>query len=375
MFRYRKWILTLGIMAVAPGITMAGPFSLLKRKPAKASAGDRENKVNQFSNQKVAENIAEALRKASFDRYDIEIEFQRGVAILSGAVATAQQQANITQIVRNVPGVNRVNNQLVANSPSRSGLLRDPFGPAARPTERSEPQARRQPSGGLFGALPVRQAAAKSARFGSSGIRQASLDNSTPFLDSTQTAENNQKTAEKIAKALSSAGLSGYDIEIRYQNGVVQLAGNVSSPQQWQNVMQVVSQVSGVRGVDSRITIEGRPVPRGPISPAGYQPAPGQPGPQGFGHPGPGAAQTVYNMPHLPDYAWPSMASYPNSAQVSYPQQYSASAWPYIGPFYPYPQVPLGWRKVQLEWDDGQWVLKFQPRTDKWFWFLNPENW
>ena len=32
----------------------------------------------------------------------------------------------------------------------------------------------------------------------------------------------------------------------------------------------------------------------------------------------------------------------------------------YIGPFYPYPQVPLGWRKVTLEWDDGWWFLDFK---------------
>ena len=30
-----------------------------------------------------------------------------------------------------------------------------------------------------------------------------------------------------------------------------------------------------------------------------------------------------------------------------------------LGPFYPYPQVPLGWRKVALEWDDGWWMLDF----------------
>ncbi len=44
---------------------------------------------------------------------------------------------------------------------------------------------------------------------------------------------------------------------------------------------------------------------------------------------------------------------------VTYPHQYSPTAWPYIGPFYPYPQVPLGWRKVMLEWDDGWWQLDF----------------
>jgi len=69
-----------------------------------------------------------------------------------------------------------------------------------------------------------------------------------------------------------------------------------------------------------------------------------------------------YEQPYLPNYAWPGYAAYPNYAAVSYPQQYSPSAWPYIGPFYPYPQVPLGWRKVSLEWDDGWWMLDF---TDK----------
>jgi len=67
----------------------------------------------------------------------------------------------------------------------------------------------------------------------------------------------------------------------------------------------------------------------------------------------------VYDQPTLPNYAWPSYAAYPNYAAVSYPRQYSPSAWPYIGPFYPYPQVPLGWRKVTLEWDDGWWYLDF----------------
>jgi len=69
-----------------------------------------------------------------------------------------------------------------------------------------------------------------------------------------------------------------------------------------------------------------------------------------------------YDSPNLPNYAWPGYAAYPNYAALSYPQQYSPSAFPYIGPFYPYPQVPLGWRKVSLEWDDGWWFLDFTDR-------------
>ena len=61
---------------------------------------------------------------------------------------------------------------------------------------------------------------------------------------------------------------------------------------------------------------------------------------------------------------WPSYAAYPNYAAVTYPKQYSPTAWPYIGPFYPYPQVPLGWRKVNLQWDDGWWWLDFKDKPN-----------
>lgn len=80
--------------------------------------------------------------------------------------------------------------------------------------------------------------------------------------------------------------------------------------------------------------------------------------------PGPGQAVVParYDHPSLPGYAWPSYAAYPNYGAVTYPKQYSPSAWPYIGPFYPYPQVPLGWRKVTLKWDDGWWNLDFKAK-------------
>jgi hypothetical protein len=91
--------------------------------------------------------------------------------------------------------------------------------------------------------------------------------------------------------------------------------------------------------------------------------------------PGTAGGHAMYNQPNFPNNAWPTYAQYPNYSAVSYPTQYSASAWPYIGPFYPYPQVPLGWRKATLEWDDGYWNLNFKARTDRWWWFLDPKNW
>ena len=112
----------------------------------------------------------------------------------------------------------------------------------------------------------------------------------------------------------------------------------------------------------------GGPQGRG-IQPANFSQAQYSPG--GGGQPGGGpaamgprppmgnGAAVSYDNPQLPGYAWPSYAASPNYAALTYPKQYSASAWPYIGPFYPYPQVPLGWRKVTLEWDDGWWNLDF----------------
>lgn len=94
-------------------------------------------------------------------------------------------------------------------------------------------------------------------------------------------------------------------------------------------------------GMGMQAPVMGQPVPMAPHSPVG---AP------------------RYDSPNLPNYAWPGYAAHPNYAALTYPQQYSPSAWPYIGPFYPYPQVPLGWRKISLEWDDGWWFLDF---TDK----------
>lgn len=75
-----------------------------------------------------------------------------------------------------------------------------------------------------------------------------------------------------------------------------------------------------------------------------------------------GQSTMTSEAPNLPGYAWPGYAASPNYGAVAYPKQHSASAWPYIGPFYPYPQVPLGWRKVSLEWDDGWWMLDFHDK-------------
>jgi hypothetical protein len=85
-----------------------------------------------------------------------------------------------------------------------------------------------------------------------------------------------------------------------------------------------------------------------------------------------GAVTADGAAPPLPPYAWPTYAPYNNVSRVAYPQAYPYNAFPYIGPYYPFPKVPLGWRKVTLEWEDGfWWIGKVQSPQDYWrvrFW-------
>ncbi|MEM7812331.1 MAG: BON domain-containing protein, partial [Planctomycetota bacterium] len=220
-----------------------------------------------------------------------------------------------------------------------------------------------------------------------------------PVTAPTPKVESNQAVAVKIGEALKGAGLAGYEMKVSYQDGVCVLGGTIADPQQAAKAYQVAASVPGVRAVQNNLTV--KPVqtasaaanPYGAVSPAALAAAPAALGAAAAGAPmlppgkmlgngaygpvptAPVAGGPVYNNPGLPNYAYPTTSQYPNYASVSYPQQYSASAWPYIGPFYPYPQVPLGWREVSLEWDDGQWYLDFNDRTDRWWWFLSPKNW
>src|SRR5205823_2904748 len=89
-----------------------------------------------------------------------------------------------------------------------------------------------------------------------------------------------------------------------------------------------------------------------PAAPAG--PAYDGPMPEGA------AAMTSPAVGGQPNYAWPSYAPATNFSAVGYPTAYPWQAWPNIGPFYPYPEVPLDWRAVTLRWDDGIWWLDFK---------------
>lgn len=312
MRRYQKW-LTLGLVALTPGITLAGALNSQQLKdstsanpPASAPAA---KSAKGASNQEVATKIAKSLEKSKLTGYDIDVSFQNGVATLSGMVVSPEQKLAASKAAKSVSGVTQVLNRLAIAEPVAKGAVT----PAAVATSRTAP----------------RKEDVRPVNYQGGVNYQGQVEGKEPIVPI-------QPATQPIRSVPAQARTP------------IQ-----PTPTQFQQAPALAQAPSGV------------PVPVA-MSPTAI-PA--------YGTPVGGGSHTMYNQPNLPNQSWPTYAQYPNYAAVTYPSQYAASAWPYIGPFYPYPQVPLGWRKAQLEWDDGYWNLNFRPRTDRWWWFLNPQNW
>ena len=261
-------------------------------------------------NQEVADQIAKTLRDSGqMTDYKIGVKFLDGTAWLQGRVRDQDQMNRALKLVFQTPGVVRVVNDLtVADATAAS---------SSSATEN-----------GLMGKL---------------GSKMGSLN---PLRKSDEANEANR------AQALSST--------FSASRGAVPVA-----------MMQPVP--PGAAPTPAPVPTpaprrEPAPLPQSPEAPGAMSGVPGAPLPMAAPGVGGGAAPMRCDQPSMPGYAWPSYAAYPNYAAVTYPKQYSPTAWPYIGPFYPYPQVPLGWRKVTLEWDDGWWFLDFkdEPRCAWW---------
>ncbi len=191
----------------------------------------------------------------------------------------------------------------------------------------------------------------------------------------------NQTLADRVAKNLRGSGLTkGANLSIVAINGQVHLRGSVPNVEQRGQIETFVRKLNGVSNVSNELLTSfgghtsGGPAPGGIMGGTMGGPIPGPmvsgPVPGSVGAPGApivGAesdpapvAPPLYptydqNPPKMPPYAWPTYAPYNNFSRVGYPLVYPYNAWPFIGPFYPFPKVPLGWRKVSLEWEDGHW--------------------
>jgi BON domain len=174
------------------------------------------------------------------------------------------------------------------------------------------------------------------------------------------TLTQNQRLANAIADALRQTGK------------VVEVTGHVADQSQRDEVIRIVHSVPGVDAVRDRLRL---PNADGIIPAQAALPGTAQvqdPGPQTDRQfqpqlngappqdpisimpvmPGPNPQM---NPPPMPPYAWPTYAPYNNFSRVAYPTLYPYEAWPNIGPMYPFPKVPPGWRGISLRWQDGHW--------------------
>ncbi|MEC7678526.1 MAG: BON domain-containing protein [Planctomycetota bacterium] len=363
--------------------------------PSQVWGGDRE----------IAEEIIKRLKSnrdsGALKDFTLDMKVDQGVVAFRGNVAEESQKQLVLGTAEGIEGVANVLDQVSV------GMVEQAAAEEAKPevteTKETAPQENSEFS---FRKALLEQVSAES---------EANEAEAAVMPASSEEVEVDSAIVSGVITALTSAKeagqLRGFGVDVKSQNGVVQLVGRASSEAQRNTIIALAEGVEGVTGVRQNISVPKAapampkpvfaaqdveanslaPVAVDPVvrparesaapsvavaampvaseeapmtrTVANFAPAPGpvagQPVPMAA-VPAPGTPR--YDTPNLPNYAWPGYAAHPNYAQVTYPTQYSPSAWPFIGPFYPYPQVPLGWRRVSLEWDDGWWFLDFSDR-------------
>ena len=328
-------------------------------------------------NQQIAEQIAAHLRNSGqLHGYKIAVKFQDGTAWLRGRVSSPEQLRIALQLAAQVPGVHRVENELTVavpetstgNLPEIGSRWSNPFPSSeVKPVSGEIPAPVLQPGSSAMGPeqtpRPMGLSSLGLGRGQPPAFRGEPVPERLPPPSEGIARVSGVQTGPQITSPDQVALASKY-ME-RYEEPAAPAALQpIPMPQSAARPMP--SMRTATRSTPRPIPVAMAPagetstpgVSAGP-SPVPTQPVAGSPIPVSGVPVSAGVAPVRYDQPHLPNYAWPSYAAYPNYAAVTYPKQYSPTAWPYIGPFYPYPQVPLGWRKVTLEWHDGWWWLDF----------------
>ena len=363
--------------------------------PSQVWGGDRE----------IAEEIIKRLKSnrdsGALKDFTLDMKVDQGVVAFRGNVTEESQKQLVLGTAEGIEGVANVLDQVTVATVEQAAAEE------AKPevTETKETAAQEKSEFSFRKALLEQVSAEAEVSEAEEAVMPASSEE----------VEVDSAIVSGVISALTGAKeagqLRGFGVDVKSQNGVVQLVGRASSEAQRNTIIALAEGVEGVTGVRQNISVPKAapampkpvfaaqeveanslaPVAVDPVvrparesaapsvavaampvaseeapmtrTVANFAPAPGpvagQPVPMAA-VPAPGTPR--YDTPNLPNYAWPGYAAHPNYAQVTYPTQYSPSAWPFIGPFYPYPQVPLGWRRVSLEWDDGWWFLDFSDR-------------
>ena len=409
--------------------------------PMQAWGGDRE----------IAEQIIKRLKSnkdsGALKDFNLDMKVDNGIVLFRGSVSKEAQKQLVLSTAKDIDGITKVTDEVKVVPAKTATAVKAPVKKpdlTALPTkapkvEKTKPEAKvaeltsskKKASKVATKPAPETTAKTKPSPFSFKNALSAKRAQAQPVVPgkvlpvSAAEPKNDAEVVAAVVSALRAAKakgeLVGFGVDVRSNNGVLQLTGRASSSQQRDRILKIAGNVVGVSSIREAITIptakpvsevktpqlpeppslqevalapvavdpvnkpgrlasnrtEAAPVAAPVQSPVMTTPYRAQAAPVAAlpastashmaGQPVPMAPHSAvgaprYDAPNMPNYAWPGYAAYPNYAALTYPQQYSPSAWPYIGPFYPYPQVPMGWRKISLEWDDGWWFLDFTDR-------------
>jgi len=338
--------------------------------------------------QRVVQTLQQQKTQGALKDFSIDLQVEGGVVWLKGEVASQSQRELVLRSISSLEGVKQVVNDLrlpmVAQVPQEKEGTYDAFA-----SEVEEGLGKVVGFLGLGGepkgaasavpvtAKPIPTAPAKpQSRQGQATARVMQARPELPKVDDNAIA---QAIGKSLTAKKDSGELKAFNVNLSVSGGTVWMKGFAANDTQRASILASAQQIDGVVQVVNDIVVQAPAVLQVASAPEGQVSQPivsnqaasqqiqrvaasvqAPAAPVQMMQSAQGMARARYEQPNMPNYAWPTYAAYPNYGQVSYPKQYSPSAWPYIGPFYPYPQVPLGWRKVTLEWDDGWWFLDFQ---------------
>ena len=387
--------------------------------PLQAWGGDREIA------EQIIKRLKTNRESGALKDFTLDMKVDKGVVLFRGNVSEDVQKDLVLKTADGIDGIAKVVDEVsVTQTKPVSADTKVVKPKAALAVAKAEPtlakkEAEPVPAEKQQEDFSFSQALAQQAKVIQSRPQQAVMPGKIQRTAAVEPMNDSQVVSAVVSalKQAQAAGkLRGFGVDVKSSNGVLQLTGRARSSTQRDEIVRIAQNVPGVSGVRESIAIPtaapqmgsvaNSNIPQLPQPPslaevrpslAPVAQAPMQPAPQmsarnqvpamsaGYRLPSNGQVQATpvgapimgqpvpmaphspvgaprYDSPNLPNYAWPGYSAYPNYAALTYPQQYSPSAWPYIGPFYPYPQVPLGWRKVSLEWDDGWWMLDFTDR-------------
>lgn len=338
---------TLGLYLAAAGVAHGQEDHVLPApQPSKA--------VTQAptASEKLAAAVAVRLRaNTKLKNYHVDVEVSDGVVELTGNVVDAKQRDEVVQTVQSVRGVRRVNERLVMTD--GSGVTAPETPKTTTKETRVEPE-----TAPVAAAVP---AAAATPQVDAATVQAAVVPVQTipppaapQQIDPApvQLAPTPVVTQPVETAPVQAAPAPTPFAPIQVDAPQAETTPMPTAPMHMLPVHMAPMQMAPMQTMQPQFVWAPAP---GMMQP-GMAPRPGMPPePLPIFTAQPGMPNPHLQPPPMPPYAWPTFAPYNNVSRVAYPNNYPYEAWPFIGPMYPFPKVPLGWRNVTLGWRDGYW--------------------